>query len=216
MIVLVASEKGGTGKTTIATNLSAMRALIKRRVLLIDTDPQSSASDWSSVRDENAQLTSIICMQKFGDIYIETDKLKGLFDDIIIDAGGRDSREMRTASLIADKMIIPVQASQFDIWSISEMERIVSRSTDHNRSLIASVVINRTNPNPKVKDLEEAMEIMKDLETIKLSQHTITERVAFRRAARQGRCVAELTGTDHNPKANNEIDQLYREIYDVN
>ena len=39
MIILIGGEKGGTGKTTIATNLSAMRALAGRDVLLVDTDP---------------------------------------------------------------------------------------------------------------------------------------------------------------------------------
>ena len=54
MIVLIGGEKGGTGKTTIATNLAALRAMAGRDVLLVDTDPQGSASYWTTSRDENA------------------------------------------------------------------------------------------------------------------------------------------------------------------
>ena len=39
MIILIGGEKGGTGKTTIATNLAALRAMAGRDVLLVDTDP---------------------------------------------------------------------------------------------------------------------------------------------------------------------------------
>ncbi len=52
MIVLVGGEKGGTGKTTLAINLAALRAIRGRDVLLVDTDPQGSASGWVLTRDE--------------------------------------------------------------------------------------------------------------------------------------------------------------------
>ena len=45
MIVLIGGEKGGTGKTTIATSLAG------RDVLLIDTDPQGSANYWAQSRN---------------------------------------------------------------------------------------------------------------------------------------------------------------------
>ena len=66
MIVLIGGEKGGTGKTTIATNLAALRALAGRDVLLVDTDPQGSASYWASSRDEDGIKPRVACIQKFG------------------------------------------------------------------------------------------------------------------------------------------------------
>ena len=51
MILLVGGEKGGTGKTTIATNLAVKRLQASGDLLLVDTDKQGSASAWAAIRD---------------------------------------------------------------------------------------------------------------------------------------------------------------------
>ena len=213
MILLVASAKGGTDKTPIATNLAAIHAKKGAEVLLIDTDPQGSASFWSQVRDESDSKFPIFCAQKFGDIDKEIKKMSSKFQHIIIDAGGRDSKELRTATLVSNKIYVPVQSSQFDIWSISGMERIVSRAKDFNPTLEAFVVINRASTNPSVQETSEARELFQELEYLKLSEIIIRERIAFRKAARAGLAVTEMIGRDQ--KAVNEIEALYKEIYNV-
>lgn len=211
MILLIGSEKGGTGKTTLATNLAAMRAKEGYEVLLLDTDPQGSATFWSEERDESKIEPSIYCAQKFGRIDNEVKKLTKKFDDIIIDAGGRDSKELRSSTLVADKIYIPVQSSQFDIWSISGMEKMIDRASELNPKIEGFTIINRASTNPSVSETEEAQEIIGELECLKLSGVIIRERITFRKAARAGLSVTEMQNKDR--KAVAEMEALYTEIY---
>ena len=87
MILLCGGEKGGTGKSTIATNLAAMRLKESADVLLLDTDPQASSSYWSSIRDEDETLQRVSCVQKFGKGLKRNCMPIGKIDDLIIDAG---------------------------------------------------------------------------------------------------------------------------------
>ena len=52
MIILFGGEKGGSGKTTLATNISSLRVSSQPDTLLVDTDRQSTSSFWCSVREE--------------------------------------------------------------------------------------------------------------------------------------------------------------------
>lgn len=118
MIILIGGEKGGTGKTTLVTNLAAMRAINGRDVLIIDTDPQGSANYWAQSRDDEQIKPRVACIQKFGKgLPNEVKDLEHRYQDIIIDAGGRDSVELRSASVATQKVYIPIQPSQFDIWT---------------------------------------------------------------------------------------------------
>ena len=84
MIVVVASEKGGTGKTTIATNLAIMRSRDRFDVLLIDADTQGSSQDFAAVRSQECHQPEIVCSSIFGrGITSELRKLTSRFDTII-------------------------------------------------------------------------------------------------------------------------------------
>ncbi len=111
MIILIGGEKGGTGKTTIATNLAAKRAMENRDVLLIDTDAQGSANYWAQSRDDSeAKPHRVACIQKFGKgLQAEVQDLAKRYQDIIIDAGGRDSVELRAGLVVSNKAYIPIQ-----------------------------------------------------------------------------------------------------------
>jgi chromosome partitioning protein len=139
MIVLIGGEKGGTGKTTLATHLAAKRALAGRDVLLIDTDIQGSANYWAQSRDESeAKPRRVACLQKFGKgLQAEVQDLSRRYEDILIDAGGRDSVELRAALVVAAKAYIPIQPSQFDIWTLDRMDELVSSAQGFNPDLRA-------------------------------------------------------------------------------
>ena len=215
MIILIGGEKGGTGKTTISTNLAAQMVASNKEVLLIDTDKQSSASSWCAVRDEHPQVKRIPCIQKFGlNIANEIKELASKYDNIIIDAGGRDSIELRAAMTVADKLYIPLQASQFDVWTIATMDNIVNIGKSLNPNLQAFVVINRASTNPGVSEAKDAKELFDEIEHIKFLECVFHDRIAYRKAAQRGLAVFELDQTDAKSVA--ELETFYKEVVNTN
>lgn len=212
MIILIGGEKGGTGKTTIATNLAAMRALAGRDVLIIDTDPQGSANYWAQSRDEENVIPRVACIQKFGKgLPKEVQDLAHRYQDIIIDAGGRDSVELRSALVVAEKAYIPIQPSQFDIWTLGQMDELVETAKAFNSELQARVIISRSSTNPSVHESDDTEKLLADFPNLDLANVTIRDRIAYRKAAKDGLAVIELKPKD--PKATEEMEVLYKEVF---
>jgi chromosome partitioning protein len=212
MIILMGGEKGGTGKTTLATNLAAMRALAGHDVLLIDSDPQASANYWAQSRDELGIQPRVACVQKLGKgLAIEVRDLAQRYQDIIIDAGGRDSVELRSALVVVDKVYIPVQPSQFDVWTLNSMNTLVETAKGFNPNLQANVIISRSSTNPSVQESKETRKLLADFPNLGALSLIIRDRIAYRKAAKEGKAIVELKPKE--AKANEEITALYNEIF---
>lgn len=212
MLVLIGGEKGGTGKTTLATNLAAMRAIAGHDVLLVDTDVQGSASYWATSREEAGAQPRVASIQKFGKgLSAELRDLATRYEDVIIDAGGRDAVELRAALVVAERVLVPLQASQFDVWTLDRMEDLVAQAQGINEGLRAFVVINRASANPAVAESQEAREFLGEFAHLGLVETVIRDRIAYRKAAREGLAVLELPQRD--PKAAAEVQQLYAEVF---
>jgi len=214
MIILIGGEKGGTGKTTLSTNIAARLAATGSDVLLVDTDKQGSASSWSALResDTSSKLPKVPCIQKFGSNLSATlNDLNARYDDIVIDAGGRDSVELRASLAVADRIYIPLQASQFDVWTLGAMDKLVEQATALNPKLKAYVIINRASPNPAVSEVKEAKNLFEDIEHLHLMDIVLKDRIAYRKAAKTGQAVFELDQQD--PKSIEEIENLFKEIF---
>lgn len=213
MIVLIGAEKGGTGKTTLAVNLAAVRANEGRDVLLVDTDKQGSASDWAAVRQEETSCRRIPSVQVFGkQVTAQLEDLSDRYDDLLVDAGGRDSVELRAAMVVADRVFVPLQASQFDVWTLERMNELVEQAQALNPKLQAQVFINRASPHPQVHEAEEATKMLEDFEHLEFGGAVIHNRIAFRRSASEGLGVTE--GDSSGSKADDEIRDLYRAVFE--
>ena len=212
MIVLIGGEKGGTGKTTLAIHLAAIRITAGKEVLLVDTDKQGSASSWCAIRDEEGRVPRVACVQKFGKtLGADIRAMAAKYDDIIIDAGGRDSVELRAAMTVSDALYIPIQASQFDVWTLDQMNTLVEQASAINERLRAFAVLNRASPNPSVKEADEARSALAEYEHLKVAVTIVRDRIAFRKAAREGSTVGEIT--DRDPRAIAEVNGLYTEVF---
>jgi chromosome partitioning protein len=211
MIVAVLGEKGGTGKTTLATNLAGMRASDGqgRDVLIVDADRQGSACYWAEKRsDKHPQLCAVQSVQKFGEGLMRTVRdMERRYEDILIDAGAGDSREIESALRVADMAIIPVQPAGLDVWTLGLIDDRVGEALAVNERLQAYVVLNRASSNPKDNDADEAREAIEGCAHLRLAKAMICDRVAVKRAAPAGLTVIEYKPFD--AKAAAEMQQLY-------
>jgi chromosome partitioning protein len=212
MIIAVASEKGGTGKTTVATNLAVIRAQNGNDVLIVDADPQGSSRDFSAVREAMSHEPGITAVSLYGSgVAAEVRKMSPKFDDVIIDVGGRDTASMRSALLIADVLVTPFLPSQFDAWSLERMDSLVGELLPLNEKLRTVTFLNKVDTNPKIGLADEASTFTASLKNLWFSGIKIGYRVAYRRSVAEGQAVTELERKD--PKAVAEIMELYMEVF---
>src|SRR5690625_947556 len=217
MVVLVGGKKGGTGKSTIATNLAALRVekAGHKNLLLIDTDSQGSTADWTYYRKESGK-DGIECIQLFEKrIVTEIDSKAKRYEDIIIDAGGRDSKELSYSMTVADVMLVPVGASQYDLNTIVDIDELLEQVRTINPDLTCYVIINNFPNHAKLTEGEEGIEFLKQFDNVIPIEFIIHHRISFNRTAKEGLGVNELTnnGTIADPKALDEITKLYEVIY---
>ena len=145
MIVTVGATKGGVGKTTIALNLAIGRALVGRDVWLIDGDRQGTAQTAVSIRAEEGTAPAIACSQYVDGPTLRSQVLhqRAKYQDIIIDAGGRDSTALRAALTLSDVLLIPFQPRSFDLWAMQDVLNLVAEANSMRDGLKSFAVLNQ-------------------------------------------------------------------------
>ncbi len=212
-IILFGGEKGGTGKTTLAVNIAALLALAGRKVVLLDTDRQGSAYYWGRIRAEEGRVPEVTCLRHYGKtLPAEIEKLSAKYQDLVVDAGGRDSLELRYALGLADRAYLPIQPFQFDIWTLEQMENLLGMAGKINGRLAGYLVLNRVATHPLVAEDREAREFVdqQGFAQLRLLAAQLHGRIAYRKATRSGLSVVE-DGRD--TKAIAEIKRLCEEIH---
>jgi len=213
MILVSGGIKGGSGKTTIATNLTVMRAAQGRDVLLIDADDQETATDFTALRSERlpngAGYTSIKLTGSA--VRTETLKLASKYDDIVIDTGGRDTTSQRAALSVANILLVPFVPRSFDVWTLDKVTNLVAEMRTANPGLKAFAFLNRT--DSRGHDNDEAAQVIRETEELTCIDTPIGTRKAFGNAAAQGLAVTELKPQD--TKATEEILALFRYVFDT-
>jgi chromosome partitioning protein len=211
MIIIVGGIKGGSGKTTVATNLAVIRAGEGHDVLLIDADDQETATDFTAMRNERrpdgAGYTSIKLTGKA--VRTETLRLANKYEDIIIDTGGRDTTSQRAALAVANTLLVPFVPRSFDVWTIEKVSELVNEMRAANPDLQAYTFINRA--DPRGQDNDEAAEVLKEAEMLSFIDTPLGSRKAFSNAAAAGLAVIELRPPD--PKATEEFMELYKYVF---
>jgi len=211
MILTVGNTKGGVGKTTLALNIAIARALAGRDVWFIDGDRQGTGQIALSIRAENADLPFIACAQYADGSTLRQQVINtgGKFQDIVIDAGGRDSSALRSALSITDVLIIPFAPRSFDVWAFAEINALVKEISAVRGNFPVYAVLNNADSNGS--DNAEAIESLGDYPEIKYLDVPIKRRKSIASSAGRGMSVLEYTPKDQ--KACEEIQNLVNMIF---
>lgn len=204
-VIAVLNQKGGSGKTTVATHLARALQLAGSSVVLIDSDPQGSARDWSAAHED--QPLSVIGIDR---PTIERD-LKSLaqVDYAVIDGAPQTSDLAVSAIKAADFVLIPVQPSPYDIWAAAELVDMVKQRIElTDGRLKAAFVVSRAIQGTRLgADIGEALEGY----GLPVLTARITQRVVYPGAAAKGQTVYDM----EHAEAAAEIDALRDEIVNL-
>ena len=214
MLIAVATRKGGVGKPTIATNLAATRAGQGHTVKVIDADHDEYAYMWGMLRRQQEIEPTILLSKQTGNIYPDLIAEKAATDTVIVDVGGKHSPELIYAVGACDVLVLPVRAGQFDVWSLGTMAQMVNEMRASGKEFRIVPVMNAISPDER-SSLTAALadQLEKLQETFGTHVMKIVQRNAFSVAAMEGKGVTELPRNRDTEKAQDEILNLYEEVF---
>jgi len=207
MIIMLGSQKGGCGKSTVAVNICAALAQRGRDVVLVDADRQCTSANWAMDRGEK-NVPTVHCIQKYENIRDTLKDLDKRYEFVVVDAAGRDSRELRTGMTTAHILIVPFRPSQPDLDTLPKVQDIIEQAKDLNPDLHSFALLTMAPSNPVVNEAREAQEYLSDFPSLTLLKTIIRDRKAYRDAMSEGLGIVEMK----NEKARDEIESLMGEI----
>jgi chromosome partitioning protein len=205
MISVIGNLKGGTGKSTVAFNLS-LWVVTHRNVLVsvYDFDPQATLTDALEIRTEDGHQPKISPKNNLQDLAKESKET-----EVLVDIGMSDMDSMQQVIQEADRVIIPIAPSQADVWST---QRFISMVSDIRGSNMPEMLgfINRADTHVAVRETAEAFEALSTLDEIKMLNEKLYQRTAYRRSFSEGLAVFEMDGKS---KAAQEVEALGKVLY---
>ena len=204
-VVAVLNQKGGSGKSTIATNLA--RALQRRecRVMVADCDAQGTARDWA-LSAPDGQAVPHVAGHERPVLEKQLPDVSASFDVCVIDGAAKIERLSVSAIKAADVVLIPVQPSAADLWAAEDLVELIRARRELTGSPEAAFVVSRAVVGTRVAGAAaEALERF----GLPLLEGRTHQRVAYTEAMGQGRGVQDL---DDASKASREIDRITDEV----
>lgn len=207
-VVAILNQKGGSGKTTISTNLASWLHAQGESTLLVDLDPQGSATDWADQRQGDEDLCPVIGMGQ--SIARDLKKVARDVDWVIIDGAPQVASLAVAAIKAADIILIPTQPSPYDIWACAELVDLVKDRQElmegrpHAAFLVSRAIKNSTLSS-------EILTALKGYE-LPIMRNVTTQKVDYPNTAKAGESIADLPKDN---KARLEIRAIANELTEM-
>lgn len=213
MIIAIVNQAGADGCARVANNLAVLRARSGRRVLLLDTDPKKPLCAWSSERGA-AGMRPRVPARAIGGAGPQPalEDLLSHYNDILVDAAGRDTRAGRVALAAARLIVVPVHAHAVDLaMQYQLIGRLnAARTLNPGLRVLFVMVDGQTAPSGEARAAIRAY-------VSRVVSATLAATVIHAPHAHdygQGRCVCDAETCD--PDLAGEMHALYREVYAMN
>lgn len=196
--IAIVSQKGGSGKTTLAVHLATRAAQAGHQSCVVDLDPQASAAAWSDWRGDFLPVVVTSPPARLPRT-IESAKKQGM-DFVVIDTPPHADAAAREAIKAADIVLIPTRLRAFDLAALEPIVDLVAMAKTP-----AFVVFNAVPAGAKVL-VTDAQETARKL-GLAICPVTLGERAAFHRSSAKGEVASEI---DAEGKATKEVEKLWK------
>lgn len=204
VIITLAQQKGGSGKTTVAAHLAAALSLARKSVAIVDVDPQGSLGEWFERREQRLGEEGIDLEFRTASGWGARREARNLarhHDFVVVDTPPKSDIEMRPAIEVADLVVVPLQPTPVDLWATDPTLAMVSKEGTE-----ALLVLNRVVRRALLTaEMEQAAGEL----GYKVAKAQLGNRVAFPSSMGTGSTVLE---TEPSGLAALEVEALKREI----
>tara|TARA_B100001540_G_scaffold270562_1_gene253837 strand:+ start:534 stop:1166 length:633 start_codon:yes stop_codon:yes gene_type:complete len=194
-IISFSNQKGGSGKTTLAANLSVLWANSGYKVAVIDADSQKSFSYWYEARKKyyGENNTGIETYPYFVNSIVEDVKnIKRKYDFVIIDSPPSITYDSIQIIRSVDRVFVPVQPSPVDLMATIPFLDLAKRERKKS-----TIILNRVLPRAR---LTEAMIMRLRYAGAKICRSRISSKVLFAETFSVGRGVVDISVTSDASK----------------
>jgi chromosome partitioning protein len=190
-------QKGGSGKTTLAVHTAVAAQELGERVVVIDTDPQKSATTWYYSRETQTPVMTTTPASGVAGVLADARREKMTL--VVIDTAPHTAPDAAQVAALSDLLVIPCRPTAFDLVA-------AGRTVEMVRALHIRAVFVLSACPVRAPEIAEARQVLAKY-GLPVYPGEITDRRAFSRAISTGRAVTEL---ESDGKAAAEVRRLWR------